>query len=98
MYFGALVMLVGMPLALGSYWGLLAVIPLTLVLVWRLVEEEKILVRDLSGYTEYQALVSQRLLPLSGSFAGLEIGCAGACSQAPVVQIVRCLYPTLVHA
>ena len=63
MYFGALVMLVGMPLALGSYWGLLAVIPLTLVLVWRLVEEEKILVRDLSGYTEYQALVSQRLLP-----------------------------------
>jgi protein-S-isoprenylcysteine O-methyltransferase Ste14 len=63
MYFGALVMLIGVPLALGSYWGLLTVIPMTLVLVWRLVEEEKILAKDLVGYTEYQALVSQRLLP-----------------------------------
>lgn len=33
MYSGALVMLLGVPLALGSRWGLLLVIPLTLVIV-----------------------------------------------------------------
>lgn len=63
MYFGALVMLIGVPLALGSYWGLLAVIPITLVLIWRLVDEEKVLATDLAGYVQYQIQVRQRLLP-----------------------------------
>jgi protein-S-isoprenylcysteine O-methyltransferase Ste14 len=63
MYFGALVMLIGVPLALGSYWGLLTVIPITLVLIWRLVDEEKVLARELAGYVQYQIQVRQRLLP-----------------------------------
>lgn len=64
MYSGALVMLVGVPLALGSWWGLLFVIPITAVLVWRLREEEKFLSKNLMGYPEYQDKVRYRLLPL----------------------------------
>jgi protein-S-isoprenylcysteine O-methyltransferase Ste14 len=64
MYVGALVMLVGVPLALGSLWGLLAIIPMTLVLVARLLDEEKFLSKNLAGYSDYQSKVRCRLLPL----------------------------------
>ncbi len=64
MYMGALVMIVGVPLALGSLWGLLAIVPMTLVLVWRLLDEEKFLAKNLAGYSEYQSKVRSRLLPL----------------------------------
>ena len=63
MYIGALIMLVGVPLALGSWWGLLTVIPMTLVIVWRLLDEEKFLARNLAGYSEYQNAVRYHLLP-----------------------------------
>jgi protein-S-isoprenylcysteine O-methyltransferase Ste14 len=64
MYIGALVMLLGVPLALGSLWGLLATIPMTLVLVLRLLDEEKFLAKNLAGYSQYQDHVKYRLLPL----------------------------------
>jgi protein-S-isoprenylcysteine O-methyltransferase Ste14 len=64
MYIGALVMLVGVPLALGSVWGLVAIVPMTFVLVARLLDEEKFLARNLAGYCEYQSKVRHRLLPL----------------------------------
>ena len=64
MYIGALVMLVGVPLALGSLWGLVAIIPMTLVIIARLLDEEKFLTRNLAGYSEYQSKVRCRLLPL----------------------------------
>ena len=64
MYTGALVMLLGIPLALGSWWGLFMIIPITLVIVWRLVEEEKFLAKNLSGYSDYRNKVTYRLLPL----------------------------------
>jgi len=64
MYIGALVMIIGVPLALGSLWGLLAIVPMTLVLVWRLLDEEKFLAKNLAGYAEYQSKVRCRLLPL----------------------------------
>jgi protein-S-isoprenylcysteine O-methyltransferase Ste14 len=64
MYIGALVMLLGVPLALGSLWGLLAIIPMTLVLVWRILDEEKFLAKNLAGYSEYESKVRYRLLPL----------------------------------
>jgi protein-S-isoprenylcysteine O-methyltransferase Ste14 len=63
MYLGAVVMLFGVPLALGSWWGLFAVILLTLVIVWRLLEEEKFLAKNLSGYSAYRNDVRYRLLP-----------------------------------
>jgi protein-S-isoprenylcysteine O-methyltransferase Ste14 len=64
MYIGALVMLIGVPLALGSWWGLLMVLPITLVIVWRLLDEEKFLAMNLAGYSEYETKVRYRLLPL----------------------------------
>ena len=64
MYIGALVMLVGVPLALGSWWGLLAIIPMTLVLILRLLDEEKFLAKNLAGYSDYQRKVRYHLFPL----------------------------------
>ncbi len=64
MYIGALVMLIGVPLALGSFWGLLAIVPMVVVLVARLLDEEKFLAKNLAGYSEYQGKVKRRLLPL----------------------------------
>ena len=63
MYLGALVMLLGVPLALGSWWGLLTIIPITLVIVWRLLDEEQFLAKKLSGYSEYRDKVRYRLVP-----------------------------------
>jgi protein-S-isoprenylcysteine O-methyltransferase Ste14 len=63
MYSGALVMFLGVPLALGSWWGLLTLIPMTLAIIWRLLDEEKFLARNLPGYREYQEQVKYRLVP-----------------------------------
>jgi protein-S-isoprenylcysteine O-methyltransferase Ste14 len=64
MYLGAVVMLLGVPLSLGSWWGLFTIIPITLVIVWRLLKEEKFLVENLPGYAEYRNRVRHRLVPL----------------------------------
>ena len=64
MYIGALIMLLGVPLALGSWWGLLTIIPMVLVLIARLLDEEKFLAKNLAGYPEYQGKVKSRLIPL----------------------------------
>jgi protein-S-isoprenylcysteine O-methyltransferase Ste14 len=64
MYSGALVMLFGTPLALGSWWGLLMFIAIAFIIAWRLLEEEKLLSRSLSGYKEYCQKVQYRLVPL----------------------------------
>jgi protein-S-isoprenylcysteine O-methyltransferase Ste14 len=63
MYASAMVYLIGIPPALGSYWGFLA-LPLMLpVLIWRLLDEERLLARELPGYTDYQRRVRYRLVP-----------------------------------
>jgi protein-S-isoprenylcysteine O-methyltransferase Ste14 len=63
MYVGVLIMVIGVPLALGSWWGL-AIIALTLpVLIWRILDEEELLKKDLPGYTEYAQKVRYRLVP-----------------------------------
>jgi protein-S-isoprenylcysteine O-methyltransferase Ste14 len=63
MYFGNVVLMVGIPLALGSYWGLLFLIPGLAVLAVRIVDEEKVLAQDLAGYPDYAQEVHYRLLP-----------------------------------
>ena len=64
MYSAALIMSLGMPLALGSWWGLLMLVPGVFVLAWRLLDEEKFLHTNLPGYTEYTQKVRWRLVPL----------------------------------
>ena len=63
MYVGALIMMVGMPLALASYWALLTIIPGVLVFAARISDEEKALRQDLDGYEEYTEKVHYRLVP-----------------------------------
>jgi protein-S-isoprenylcysteine O-methyltransferase Ste14 len=63
MYVGVLVMVSGVPLALGS-WGGLAILGLVLPgLAWRILDEEKLLMKELPGYREYTQKVRYRLLP-----------------------------------
>jgi protein-S-isoprenylcysteine O-methyltransferase Ste14 len=63
MYFGNVVLMIGIPLALGSYWGLLFVISGLVVLVTRILDEEKVLTRQLAGYADYAQRVHARLVP-----------------------------------
>jgi protein-S-isoprenylcysteine O-methyltransferase Ste14 len=63
MYAGGLVLLAGVPMALGSWWGLLIMVAMVPALIWRLLDEEKFLARNLPGYPEYQNKVRYRLLP-----------------------------------
>jgi protein-S-isoprenylcysteine O-methyltransferase Ste14 len=63
MYASALLYLLGTPLALGSYWGLVVVAAMLPFLLWRLLDEERLLAQNLPGYTEYQQQVRQRLVP-----------------------------------
>jgi protein-S-isoprenylcysteine O-methyltransferase Ste14 len=63
MYAGALVMLAGMPLALGSWWGLSVLLAILPALIWRVFDEEKLLTENLPGYAEYREKVRYRLIP-----------------------------------
>ncbi|MCA2322312.1 isoprenylcysteine carboxylmethyltransferase family protein [Mycobacterium intracellulare] len=63
MYVGNVIMMIGIPLALDSYWGLLFVIPGTIVLALRMFDEEKLLFDELPGYREYAERVRYRLVP-----------------------------------
>jgi len=64
MYSGALLLVAGIPIALGSWWGLLAVVPTAGAIVWRLLDEEVFLESNLTGYSEYRQKVRYRLIPL----------------------------------
>jgi protein-S-isoprenylcysteine O-methyltransferase Ste14 len=63
MYASALLYVVGTPLALASYWGLIGVAVMLPFLIWRLFDEERMLVASLRGYVEYQHKVRHRLIP-----------------------------------
>ena len=63
MYAGAVWLFVGIPLALGSCWTIALIVPFFPVLLWRLLDEERILRRDLQGYIEYTQKVRYRLVP-----------------------------------
>ncbi|HJZ58870.1 MAG TPA: isoprenylcysteine carboxylmethyltransferase family protein [Gemmataceae bacterium] len=63
MYSGGLLLLLGTPPALGSWWAFLAFIPIALGVIWRLLDEERFLARNLPGYSEYREKVRSRLIP-----------------------------------
>jgi len=63
MYSGALILLIGIPLALGSWWGLPVAVLFLPVLAWRLIDEERYLAKNLPGYAEYIGKVPYRLVP-----------------------------------
>lgn len=63
MYFAALVLVAGTPPALGSWWTLLMLPLFIALLVARILNEEKVLARELPGYLAYVHQVRYRLLP-----------------------------------
>ena len=63
MYSGALLLVAAMPLALGSWLSVLLIVPFFPVLVWRILDEEDFLRKDLPGYAEYMRRVRYRLIP-----------------------------------
>ena len=63
MYASGPLYMFGTPLALGPYWGFVALGAMAPFLLSRPVNEERILARDLRGYTEYQRRVRHRPPP-----------------------------------
>ncbi len=64
MYAGALIMIAGIPLALGSWWGLIPAALFVPILMWRLIREEAFLTANLAGYDDYRNRVRYRLAPI----------------------------------
>lgn len=63
MYLGGILMFLGAPLLLGSSYGFIAGLALTILLMARIVGEERMLARQLEGYREYMQKVRYRLVP-----------------------------------
>jgi protein-S-isoprenylcysteine O-methyltransferase Ste14 len=63
MYLGVLLMYLASPLALGSYWATLPALLIIPLLVARILNEERVLVRELDGYEAYRQVTRYRLLP-----------------------------------
>ena len=63
MYIGVIIMYVPTPIALGSYWGLIPMTTIPIALVFRIINEEKVLSKDLPGYKDYCQKTRYRLIP-----------------------------------
>jgi len=63
MYAGALLFFVGVPLLLGSWYGLAFALLLVVALAIRAVKEELMLAAELAGYADYATRVRYRLIP-----------------------------------
>jgi protein-S-isoprenylcysteine O-methyltransferase Ste14 len=63
MYAGAVLLIFAMPIALGSWWGLLIPLVSTPVLIVRIFDEERALEAELPGYQDYLVAVPWRLIP-----------------------------------
>ena len=63
MYASSFLYVLGTPLALGSYWGFVPIAAMMPFLIWRLFDEERVLAKNLPGYTQYQKRVRHRLVP-----------------------------------
>jgi protein-S-isoprenylcysteine O-methyltransferase Ste14 len=63
LYAASIVLFVGMALAMGSYWALVPVAVGLLVIVVRIILEDRLLQNELGGYKEYASRVRYRLVP-----------------------------------
>lgn len=63
MYLGVIFALFGLPLALGSWWGLVPAFLIVALFVYRTYREDRMLVGGLNGYAEYTTRVRFRLFP-----------------------------------
>lgn len=63
MYSGGLIMFLFIPIALGSFWALIPFLIMPFTIIFRLLNEEKLLLKELPGYEEYCKKVRYRLIP-----------------------------------
>jgi protein-S-isoprenylcysteine O-methyltransferase Ste14 len=63
MYAATCIFVLGTPLLLGTWYGILLGPIVTIVLAWRSVLEERTLKKELPGYYEYMTQVKYRLIP-----------------------------------
>jgi len=63
MYMGALLMYVASPLALGSYWAIIPAISIIPIFIARIISEERVLTKELEGYSDYKLKTRYRLIP-----------------------------------
>ena len=63
MYSVGVLFIAGIALGLGSWWALVLLVVAIPMLVIRILDEEKLLAKDLQGYTEYEQKVRYRLVP-----------------------------------
>ena len=63
MYSATLLLFLSMPLILGSLYAFFVFLLYPPIIIFRLLEEEKFLMRELPGYTEYLRKVKYRLIP-----------------------------------
>ena len=63
MYLAATILYLFIPLVLGSFYGLIAAVFIPMLLIIRIMNEEKVLVNGLKGYDEYMKKVKYRLFP-----------------------------------
>lgn len=63
MYAATVLLYLAMPIVLGSWYALLAMLVYPILIVFRIRNEEKVLENGLAGYAEYKAKVKYRLIP-----------------------------------
>ena len=63
MYSVTVWLFLSIPVVLGSLWSLLCFLPYVVLIVVRIINEEKVLEAGLEGYTEYKKKVKYRLVP-----------------------------------
>ena len=63
MYLGLLLLYLFSPIALGSFWAIIAFMPLPVLIIFRIFHEERMLAKELPGYKDYMQKVKYRLIP-----------------------------------
>ncbi len=63
MYLGSTIMYVASPLALGSYWAMIPGLFIIPIFIARIINEERVLTKELEGYPEYKQKTRYRLIP-----------------------------------
>ncbi|HEX7364787.1 MAG TPA: isoprenylcysteine carboxylmethyltransferase family protein [Dehalococcoidia bacterium] len=63
MYLGGSLLYLFSPIALGSWWAVIAFLPLPVLLIFRILNEEQVLAKELPGYKAYMKKVKYRLIP-----------------------------------
>lgn len=63
MYLGGILLFTGTPLLLGSSFGIIFGVMMTILLAFRTLGEEKMMIEELDGYEDYQKKVKYRFIP-----------------------------------